>query len=117
MREFHVWFHNRNLTPSSYVELWAAAATTTATFDPAPIIGDAIGDDDAVTNIEEDTDEADDDGTDVGAAAAAAATEAKGEADDDDEDDKDDDDDDDKDDDDDVNFGMVGTCCSCMRSC
>ena len=114
LREFHVWFHNRNRTPSSYVVVWAVAApaTTAAAFVPAPTTDAAIGDAAAVTNIEEDKDAPAADGI----AAEAAAFEAEEEEEDDEEDD-DDDDDDDKDNDDDTNFGMVDTCCSCIRSC
>ena len=121
MQEFHVWFHNRNRTPSSYVVLLAVAApaATILAFVPAAIVGDG---DDAVTNNDEDKEDAGVKGTAAPAEAAveAEAEEEDEEADDDDADDDDADDDNDEDnkaDDDDTNFGMVDTCCSCIRNC
>ena len=115
MREFHVWFHNRNRTPSSYVVLLAVAApaATILAFVPAAIVGDG---DDALTNDDEDKKDAGMQGT---AAPAEAAVEAEAEEEDEelDDDDADADDNDNKVDDDDTNFGLVETCCNCMRSC
>ena len=112
MREFHVWFHNRNLTPSSYVVLLAVAApaSTIVAFVPAAIVGDG---DDALTNNDEDKKDAGMKGT---AAPAEAAVEVK-EKDADADEQEDEDDDDNRVDDGGTNFGLVDTCSSCVCSC